>query len=48
MNSLVEKELTCPICLELFTDVIQTNCCEQGYCRECLIKVLSTQISNGK
>lgn len=38
----LSASLTCPLCRDLFTSVVETPCCSQGYCHSCLVSLLSS------
>ena len=39
MISPLPSHLECEICLEILSDPVQTSCCGQGYCRNCINQV---------
>ena len=39
MTSPLPSHLECEICLDVLSDPVQTSCCGQGYCKNCISKV---------
>ena len=42
----LSSSLTCPLCRDFFTSVVETPCCSQGYCHSCLVSLLSSSSSS--